>query len=93
MSRPKPTFARERTALAWQRTGLDFVLVSVLLLRAAGGLDRPVRVMPAAVAALVAAAVIVHARTRRRGVGTRDIVTLGGATVLVGLLAAVLVLA
>ena len=92
MTGQKPTFAGERTALAWQRTGLDFVIVAVLLARAAGGLAPPPRVVPAAVATLVATAVIVRSRARRRRVGRAEVVALGAVTVTVGGLAGVLLL-
>lgn len=87
-----PGLAPERTALAWQRTALDFVIVGGLLLRAAGDQGTPVRVTPAAVSLGVAAAVLLRIRLPRRTIGAGTVRAMGAAAVIVGVLAGVLLL-
>lgn len=69
MSRREPSsggsLPGERTALAWDRTGVAFVLVGVLLLRAGGAPYLELRHMPGA-AAIVLGAVLAFGTVRRR---------------------------
>lgn len=86
-----PGLAPQRTALAWQRTALDFVVIGGLLVHAARG-HNPIRLAPAAVSLVVGAAVLLTARRRRPGPGATPIRALGAAAIVIALLAAILVL-
>lgn len=59
---------RERTALAWDRTGLAFVLVGAFLFRVVGQPYWHIRHLPAALTVLLGAALVVTA-VRGRGWG------------------------
>jgi drug/metabolite transporter (DMT)-like permease len=88
--------ARQRTTLSWQRTALDFAVIGGLLLRAAGGLDNPLRLIPAGLALCTAGGVLVGVglgvRPGGRHPGRRAVLTLGGVVIVIQLLAGVLIL-
>lgn len=68
MSTPGPGLQPERTALAWQRTGLSAAVVAVLLLRAGILRGSPLDVVAAGCAIAVGAlAWLVGGRSRERG--------------------------
>jgi uncharacterized membrane protein YidH (DUF202 family) len=56
----------ERTYLAWQRTGLAFLGAGALLVRAGGGLARPLEVIPGLFGMAVSAVVFVRGLLRYR---------------------------
>lgn len=62
--------ALERTALAWQRTGLAVVVAAVAVLRLAVVRGSPAGVVVAALAVLVAATVLVRVRSVPAAPGT-----------------------
>jgi hypothetical protein len=77
-STPRPALWRERTALAWQRSGLSLAVVAALLLRRAN--------WPAAAAAIALAAAAILATSRHLGARALALTTVGAALVSIAVL-------
>jgi uncharacterized membrane protein YidH (DUF202 family) len=96
-----PGLQHERTALAWDRTGLGFMVFGALLLRAGDPPWHPLRHLPGALALGVGVALIVWAARRyRRQVSDRRtepapaaVRLVAGLTVVCSLAALVLIVA
>jgi uncharacterized membrane protein YidH (DUF202 family) len=58
---PQRGLQRERTALAWDRTGLSFLVASALLLRVAGSTPTVLRHLPGALGILLGSALLLGA--------------------------------
>lgn len=93
----------ERTYLAWQRTGLSFAAIGVLLVHAAGGLRHPVADLPGLFGLAVGAAILLRAllyysdmiaaaRGERTAARPRLVAALAAATTVLGVTGLVIIL-
>lgn len=87
MSAPGPGLQPERTALAWQRTGLSAAVVAVLLLRTGILRGSPLDVVAAGCAIVVGLLTwLVGGRSRERGTSRSVLLTAAAGVCVMGLL-------
>jgi uncharacterized membrane protein YidH (DUF202 family) len=85
---PAPGLQRERTALAWDRTGLALIVTGAVLVRAGGEPYAHARHLPGYLAGVLGAVLLIHAQRRyARRAATGESLVSPGLARLVGIAA------